>query len=167
MRQSSTQGKKMSSRPAKGAIHYDEHIAAAEGVEIVLREAAASRSLDNITVLILGLKNLKSTIRKLNEGQTLQQVRHQNQIDQRHIKHTYDEDFECLEVNEKDLLIYSDNDVASAKSNSNEPDVNARGIPDSKFKGSGAATRKTTIEGGSPQPPSSKLKSPTKDKEQH
>lgn len=44
---------------AKGAANYDEHIAAAEGVEIVLREAAASRSLDNITVLILGLKNMK------------------------------------------------------------------------------------------------------------
>ena len=41
------------------SFFYDEHIAAAEGVEIALREAAASRSLDNITVLILGLKNLK------------------------------------------------------------------------------------------------------------
>ena len=51
---------------------YDEHIAAAEGVEIGLREAAASRSLDNITILILGLKNLKTTIKKLNQGQTLQ-----------------------------------------------------------------------------------------------
>jgi len=45
----------------------------------VLREAAASRSLDNITVLILGLKNLKRTIAKLNEGQSLQEVRQQNQ----------------------------------------------------------------------------------------
>lgn len=53
---------------AKGAANYDEHIAAAEGVEIVLREAAASRSLDNITVLILGLKNMKQTIKKLNDG---------------------------------------------------------------------------------------------------
>ena len=40
-------------------FHYDEHIAAAEGVEITLRSAAASRSLDNITVLIIGLNNLK------------------------------------------------------------------------------------------------------------
>ena len=70
-------------RNAKGKVsgsrtqqfHYDEHIAAAEGVEISLREAAASRSLDNITVLILGLKNLKTTIKKMNEGKTLQQVR--------------------------------------------------------------------------------------------
>lgn len=52
----------------RGKINYDEHVAAAEGVEIVLREAAASRSLDNITVLILGLKNLKTSIRKLNDG---------------------------------------------------------------------------------------------------
>lgn len=44
-------------------------------MEISLREAAASRSLDNITVLILGLKNLKSTIKKMNDGKTLQQVR--------------------------------------------------------------------------------------------
>lgn len=64
----------MGSRASK--FNYDEHVAAAEGVEIVLREAAASRSLDNITILILGLKNLKTTIKKLNEGQTLQQVRH-------------------------------------------------------------------------------------------
>ena len=49
----------MNGSRAQQQIHYDEHIAAAEGVEIVLREAAASRSLDNITVLILGLKNLK------------------------------------------------------------------------------------------------------------
>jgi len=76
MRQSNNTGKKTGSRATKGNINYDEHIAAAEGVEIVLREAAASRSLDNITILILGLKNLKSTIKKLNEGQTLQQVRH-------------------------------------------------------------------------------------------
>lgn len=72
------------------SFHYDEHIAAAEGVEIVLREAAASRSLDNITVLILGLKNLKTTIKKLNEGQSLPQVRHQNVLDQRNVKHTYE-----------------------------------------------------------------------------
>lgn len=66
-------------------FHYDEHIAAAEGVEITLREAAASRSLDNITVLILGLKNLKTSIKKLNEGKTLSQVRHQNMQDARGI----------------------------------------------------------------------------------
>lgn len=72
LRQSSNNGKKMTgSRANKSAINYDEHIAAAEGVEIVLREAAASRSLDNITCLILGLKNLKLTIKRLNEGQTL------------------------------------------------------------------------------------------------
>ena len=96
------------------AFHYDEHIAAAEGVEISLREAAASRSLDNITILILGLKNLKTTIKKLNQGQTLQQVRHQNLADQRHVKHTYDQDFEYLEVNADDLNLFSDNDVNSA-----------------------------------------------------
>lgn len=56
---------------AQQQFMYDEHIAAAEGVEITLREAAASRSLDNITVLILGLKNLKTTVKKLMEGKTL------------------------------------------------------------------------------------------------
>ena len=62
---------KINNPRAQQQFHYDEHIAAAEGVEIVLREAAASRSLDNITVLILGLKNLKTTIKKLNDGKTL------------------------------------------------------------------------------------------------
>lgn len=94
---------KKSGNSRANAFHYDEHIAAAEGVEISLREAAASRSLDNITVLILGLKNLKQTIKKLNEGRTLPQVRQQNYIEQRNVKHTYDQDFEYLEVNEQDL----------------------------------------------------------------
>ena len=33
--------------------------------------------------------------------------------EQRHVKHTYDKDFECLEVNEADLNLLSDNDIAS------------------------------------------------------
>lgn len=45
-----------------GASQYNEHQAAADGVEIIIRGAAASRSLDNITSLILGLKGLKKTI---------------------------------------------------------------------------------------------------------
>jgi hypothetical protein len=65
----------MKSPRGKQDFHYDEHIAAAEGVEIGLRVTAASRSLDNITILILGLKNLKTTITKLNEGMSLAQVR--------------------------------------------------------------------------------------------
>lgn len=95
-------------------FHYDEHIAAAEGVEITLREAAASRSLDNITVLILGLKNLKTTIKKMNDGKTLTQVRQQNISETRGLQNTYDRDFEYLEVNEQDLNLLSDNDVNSA-----------------------------------------------------
>jgi hypothetical protein len=47
---------------SKGATSYNEHLAAADGVEIIIRAAAASRSLDNITSLILGLKGLKKTI---------------------------------------------------------------------------------------------------------
>jgi len=46
----------------KGTSAYNEHLAAADGVEIIIRAAAASRSLDNITSLILGLKGLKKTI---------------------------------------------------------------------------------------------------------
>lgn len=83
-------------------------------MEITLREAAASRSLDNITVLILGLKNLKTTIKKLNEGKTLPQVRQQIILEQRGVANTYDRDFEHLEVNEQDLNLLSDNDVNSA-----------------------------------------------------
>lgn len=45
-----------------GASLYNEHQAAADGVEIIIRGAAASRSLDNITSLILGLKGLKKSI---------------------------------------------------------------------------------------------------------
>ena len=56
---------------------YNEHQASADGVEIIIRAAAASRSLDNITSLILGLKGLKRTIQKLNSGQDLHQIRQQ------------------------------------------------------------------------------------------
>lgn len=45
-----------------GGSQYNEHQAAADGVEIIIRGAAASRSLDNITSLILGLKGMKKTI---------------------------------------------------------------------------------------------------------
>lgn len=50
----------------------------------------------------------------MNEGKTLQQVRAQNLHEQRGIKHTYDRDFEYLEVNEQDLNLLSENDVNSA-----------------------------------------------------
>ncbi len=80
----------------------------------MLRESAASRSLDNITVLVLGLKNLKTTIKRMNEGRTLQQVRVQNIQEARNVIQTYDRDFEYLEVNEQDLNLLSDNDVNSA-----------------------------------------------------
>ena len=58
-----------------GVSQYNEHQAAADGVEIIIRGAAASRSLDNITSLILGLKGLKKSIQKLNNGQDLQSIR--------------------------------------------------------------------------------------------
>lgn len=41
---------------------FNVHQAVAEGVEMLLKQSAASRSLDNITVLILGFKNFKTSI---------------------------------------------------------------------------------------------------------
>ena len=76
---------------------YNEHQAAADGVEIIIRAAAASRSLDNITSLILGLKGLKKTIQKLNTGLDLTQIRQQHSQENRGIKNTYLEDFAFLE----------------------------------------------------------------------
>ena len=112
----------MSASRAQQQFHYDEHIAAAEGVEIILREAAASRSLDNITVLILGLKNLKTTIKRMNAGKSLAAVRQQMISETRGMYNTYDRDFEYLEVNEQDLNLLSDNEVNSAN-DSLEADV--------------------------------------------
>jgi len=112
----------MSGSRAQQQFHYDEHIAAAEGVEIILREAAASRSLDNITVLILGLKNLKTTIKRMNAGKSLTAVRQQMISETRGMYNTYDRDFEYLEVNEQDLNLLSDNEVNSAN-DSLEADV--------------------------------------------
>ena len=67
--------------PGSGGSQYNEHQAAADGVEIIIRGAAASRSLDNITSLILGLKGLKKTIQKLNQGQELNEIRQQISIE--------------------------------------------------------------------------------------
>ena len=47
------------------------HIATAEAVEIALRTAAASRSLDNLTVLVVGLKGLKKTLKAMSKGLSL------------------------------------------------------------------------------------------------
>ena len=41
-------------------------------------------------------------------------MRQQNIHDAREVPHTYDRDFEYLEVNEQDLNMLSDNDVNSA-----------------------------------------------------
>lgn len=38
------------------------HQAVAEGVEMVLKQSAASRSLDNITCVILGFNNYEQTV---------------------------------------------------------------------------------------------------------
>lgn len=51
--------------------NYDVHIATAEAVEIGLRTAAASRSLDNLTVLVVGLKGLKKTLKAMSKGLSL------------------------------------------------------------------------------------------------
>ena len=59
------------------------HQAVAEGVELVLKKSAANKSLDNITVLIIGFKNFKQTINKLIEGESLQKVRELNMIDRK------------------------------------------------------------------------------------
>ncbi|CDW77140.1 serine threonine protein phosphatase [Stylonychia lemnae] len=81
---SSRQSKQMST--ANGQFpqyHHNQqhaitaHQVVADGVEMVLKKAAAQRSLDNITVLILGFQNLDKAIHKLSEGYNLQQIRDQ------------------------------------------------------------------------------------------
>lgn len=92
-----------------GVSQYNEHQAAADGVEIIIRGAAASRSLDNITSLILGLKGLKRTIQKLNTGATdLQEVRQQLAVERQGVKNTYHEDFAFLEVMEPETGVIND-----------------------------------------------------------
>lgn len=101
---------------------YNEHQAAADGVEIIIRAAAASRSLDNITSLILGLKGLKKTIHKLNSGQDLPQIRHQLAIESQGIKNTYHDDFKFLEVMEPESGLI--NDAITIASNIEKPKKN-------------------------------------------
>jgi len=82
---------------------YNEHQASADGVEIIIRAAAASRSLDNITSLVLGLKGLKRTIQKLNGGSDLAQIRQEIAQENKGIKNTYADDFAFLEVMDLDI----------------------------------------------------------------
>lgn len=63
-------------------------------------------------MLILGLKNLKTTIKKLNDGVTLQQVRQQIQSEQKLIQNTYAQDFMEVEVNEADLSLLPDANIS-------------------------------------------------------
>jgi len=73
-------------------------------VENVLKLSACSRSLDNITVLILGLKNFKKIIQKLLDGHTLSQIREHNVI-QNKGKKNFAEEQEFFEVNEEEINI--------------------------------------------------------------
>jgi hypothetical protein len=91
-----------------GASQYNEHQAAADGVEIIIRGAAASRSLDNITSLILGLKGLKKTIQKLNTGSDLNSIRSQITSERQGIKNTYEQDFAFLEIMEPESGMIND-----------------------------------------------------------
>lgn len=104
-----------------GSSQYNEHQAAADGVEIIIRGAAASRSLDNITSLILGLKGLKRTIQKLNQGQDLASIRQQLQIEGQGVKNTYLEDFAFLEQMEPEGGVIGD---AIAAANDEKKDNN-------------------------------------------
>lgn len=88
---------KYTQKGGRQAFHYDEHIAAAEGVEMGLRQTAVSRSLDNITILILGLKGLKKTIKQLNQGTSLDQIRHKLNQESRDQKGAWARDFFCVE----------------------------------------------------------------------
>ena len=85
-------------------------------------------------MLILGLKNLKQTIKKMNDGRTLQQVRLQNIRDARGLINTYDRDFEYLEVNEQDLHMLSDNEVNSANDSLEADTACAVNVNDEKNK---------------------------------
>jgi hypothetical protein len=58
----------------------------AEGVEMVLKQSAASRSLDNVTCVILGFNNFEQTIQKLNDGFSLAQIKEQNTLENKHRK---------------------------------------------------------------------------------
>ena len=91
-----------------GVSQYNEHQAAADGVEIIIRGAAASRSLDNITSLILGLKGLKKTIQKLNTGSDLNSIRSQITSERQGIKNTYEQDFAFLEIMEPESGMIND-----------------------------------------------------------
>jgi len=62
------------------------HQAVAEGVEMVLKQSAASRSLDNITVVILGFNNFENTVQKLNEGFLIKDIKEMNMQENKHRK---------------------------------------------------------------------------------
>lgn len=53
---------------------------------MVIKKAAASRSLDNITTLILGFKNFKTCVEKLKEGVPLNAIREKHMLENKNRK---------------------------------------------------------------------------------
>ena len=70
-----------------------------------MKLAAASRSLDNITVVILGLKNFKKTILKLLEGQSLMDIR-KNFLAQKSSSEKNGKNLEFFEVEGEELALF-------------------------------------------------------------
>ena len=65
-----------------------------------LRQSAVHRSLDNITILILGLKGLKKTIKQLNQGVSLEQIRSKYCQEYKRTKAKVEKDFFEVELND-------------------------------------------------------------------
>ena len=69
---------------------------------MILKQSAASRSLDNITAVILGFNNFEQTIARLNEGLTLPQIKEQNVLENKN-KRFYDK-FDDSQVIPEDFV---------------------------------------------------------------
>ena len=70
----------------------------------MLKKSAARRSLDNITVLLLGFKNFKKSIRALNEGSSLLQLKEKHLLEKKNMQNEIDH-FECFDIDMEDLNI--------------------------------------------------------------
>lgn len=60
------------------------------------------RSLDNITVLLLGFKNFKKSIKALNDGLSLFQLKEKHLLDKKNANMVIDH-FDCFDIDMDDL----------------------------------------------------------------
>lgn len=93
---------------------------------MVLKQSAASRSLDNITAVILGFNNFEQTVQRLNEGLSINQIKEQNNLEHKHRR--FFEKYDDSQVIPEDFNYLQQQSMASSKPMSSPPLTSAQNM---------------------------------------